>query len=384
MLIVTGENVPHSRSRQREARLWHDDARHSAALGCTRCPDRAVCGGLQIDRGVFDCTALCCGQPDLCDAVCRNRPEDFARRVREVGGFSLSNVPRAPILSAPELPTVVPTIFHGDSRIAPFEDAEAVCLPLYKVIHRHDRSIRYATRADLAAGFRLPPAMPIILTGTAADPALERWWSAGAERRAMIRDLRHLGITMVTTPNFSLFVDQPRWDDLHSMKRIALVHEDFLSEGLPAALHVNARTDHDWERWRDYIAARPEVTHIAFEFATGAGRTQRIRWHLNHLTRLPATVDRSLHLLVRGGARILPWLAAAFPRMTVLDTSVFVKTMKRPRASLSPRGSASWSSSPTMGAQGLDDLLSENWQVIAASYKSLLTPATQLSQAAAG
>lgn len=53
---------------------------------------------------------------------------------------------------------------------------------------------------------------------------------------------------MVTTPNYSLSIDQPRWDDLHSLKRIAIVHEEFLNEGLPAALHVNARTDKDWER----------------------------------------------------------------------------------------------------------------------------------------
>src|SRR5262245_20706821 len=98
MLTLPGATVARTRSRRRENRLWHDDARHSAALGCTRCPDRSVCGGLQIDRGVFDCTALCCGKPDECDAVCRNRPDDFARRVREVDGFSLTNVSRAPAL----------------------------------------------------------------------------------------------------------------------------------------------------------------------------------------------------------------------------------------------------------------------------------------------
>jgi hypothetical protein len=157
MLTLPGQNASSARSRRRERRLWHDDARHSASLGRTRCPDRGVCGGLQIDRGIFDCTALCCGKPDLCDAVCRNRPDDFARRVREVGGFSLDDVPRGPVLTAPELPSVVPTIFHGDSRTASFDDSEAVCLPLYKVIHRHDRSIRYATRRDLADGFRIAP-----------------------------------------------------------------------------------------------------------------------------------------------------------------------------------------------------------------------------------
>jgi hypothetical protein len=343
-----------------------------------------VCGGLQIARGIFDCTGLCCGKPSKCDAVCRNRPDEFARRVREVDGFSLTNVPRAPVLDAPELPALMPTIFHGDNRTAPFEDAEAVCLPLYEVIQRHDRSVRYATRAELADGFRIAPTMPVILTGTADDAPLERWWSAGADRVRMIRDLLGLGIAMVTTPNYSLFADQPRWDDLHSMKRIAIVHEEFLREGLPAALHVNARTDHDWQRWRDYVACRPEVTHIAFEFATGAGRAKRIGWHAEHLMRLARSIDRPLHLLVRGGGKILPLLAGAFPRMTILDTSAFVKAMHRQRAALSPGGSVSWSLSPTVGSQGLDEMLSDNWQTIAASYKNLLSPSLQLSPAGAG
>ncbi len=180
--------------------------------------------------------------------------------------------------------------------------------------------------------------MPVILTGTATDPPLERWWSLGAWRRAMIRELRKLGVALVTTPNFSLFVDQPRWDDLHSIKRIALAHEEFLSEGLPAALHVNARTDQDWDRWRACVAGRPEVTHIAFEFATGAGRAERIKWHADQLARLAAAIDRPLHLIVRGGGKVMPQLAAGFARLTVLETSAFVKTVKRQQAELTATG----------------------------------------------
>jgi hypothetical protein len=56
---------------------------------------------------------------------------------------------------------------------------------------------------------------------------------------------------MATTPNYSLFVDRPRWDDLHAMKRIAIVHGEFLEAGMPGALHVNGRTDRDFERWRN-------------------------------------------------------------------------------------------------------------------------------------
>lgn len=360
------------RSLRSERRLWHDGVRHILSLGCTSCLDRYVCGGLQVDRALFDCLGFCCRDPEHCDAVCRNKPYAFAQRVREVDGFAFDTVPRAPVLPSPTLPTLVPTLFHGDSRRTPFGGSGAVCLPLYRVIHRQDGQTRYQSPPDLAEGFGISPSMPVILTGTASDPPLERWWSLGSARRDVIRSLRGLGIAIVTTPNFSLFLDQPRWDDLHSMKRIAIVHEEFLSEGLPAALHVNARTDRDWDRWREYIGRRPEVSHIAFEFTTGAGWAGRIQWHADQLAQLATAAGRPLHLIVRGGRRVLPGLIAAFSGITVLETSTFFKTVKRQRATLTPTGSVTWRPSPTSDSEPLDALLTDNWRVVAASYDGVL------------
>lgn len=355
------------RNLRRERRLWHDGTRHTPSMGCARCPDHDICGGLQVGDAVFDCLGFCCHNAEDCDAVCRNKPEEFARRVREVGGFSFENVPRAEQLAAPPLPALVPLLYHKSGRSKPFQP-QAVCLPLYSVIRRQNGETRYTSKRNLADGFGIAANVPVILSGTAKDRPLERWWSLGAKRRKAIRALRRLGIAMVTTPNFSLFIDQPRWDDLHSQKRIVIVHEEFLSEGLPAALHVNARTERDWERWRNYIAARPEVTHIAFEFATGAGWASRAAWHTDHLVALSAAVGRPLHLIVRGGGKFLPTLAAAFFDITLLDTSVFMKTKSRQRAVLSSPGKLVWRSSPTKKTESVDKLLMENWQVVAAAY----------------
>lgn len=288
-----------------------------------------------------------------------------------MGGFAFDNVPRAPVLTGLELPPLVPVVYHDGGRRAPFQ-APAICLPLYKVIQRRNGDVRYATAADLARGFAIAPDVAVILTGTERDGPVERWWSLGAERRHVIRSLRGLGVALVTTPNYSLFTDQPRWDDLHSMKRIAITHEEFLSEGIPAALHVNARTERDWERWTEYIAARCEVTHIAFEFATGAGRVARIGWHVNQLVKLAVAVERPLHLVMRGGAKVVSPLTAAFSRVTLLDTSLFMKTKSRQRAVLLRSGKVAWQPSPTETSETIDTLLADNWKVIAASHSGLL------------
>lgn len=366
--IATKQNTP--RNLRREKALWHDGSRSALSLGCTACFARAICGGLQVSRPVFDCGAFCCNKPDQCDSVCTNKPLEFAERVREVGGFDLSNVPRTAVLPTPPLPRLLPILYHKTKRTAPFAGSDAVCFPLYSVIRRHNGEARYLTREELSAGFAVAPSVPVILTGTAHDAALERWWSLGPERREAIRALRSLGVSLVTTPNFSLFVDQPRFDDMHSMKRIAIVHEEFLSEGLPAALHLNARTDTDWSRWRDYVAAREEITHVAFEFATGAGWKDRIEWQTNQLTSLARSIERPLHLIVRGGHTMLSQMEVAFAKITLLDTTVFMKTSYRQKASLSNSGSVTWAKSPTHAQESLDGLLANNWSTVSSAYNS--------------
>ena len=48
---------------------------------------------------------------------------------------------------------------------------------------------------------------------------------------------------------------------------------------MPSALHLNARTEYDYIRWASLIAQRAEIEILAFEFATGCGRGERIDWH---------------------------------------------------------------------------------------------------------
>lgn len=363
MLSSSPPNEPKlKRNQRRERRLWHDGKRHSASLGCMVCPERQLCGGLSIGRALFSCLDFCCGEPESCDVVCRNHPE-FAHRVWEIGGFALETVPRAPVLPAPKLPPVIPLMFHGKCREGSFAPA-AVALSLYQMFNRRDGSLRFRSPEALCKAFGLGPETPIVLSGTEQDPPLERWWSLGDRRGELIRGLRAAGVVLVTTPNYSLFTDQPRWDDMHSMKRIALVHQEFLAEGLPAALHVNARTETDFRRWVEYVRARPEVTHLAYEFTTGTGWAGRRERHATWLAELARAVGRPLDLVVRGGIKALPVLTAAFARVSVIETSVFMKTIKRRRAVPNEEAAPTWQPAPTPIGAPLDALLNENLQTV--------------------
>ena len=378
--LQSAKQPEHHRNRRREKRLWHDGRNRTPSLGCTGCADRELCGGLCLERAFYDCYDYCCGNAEKCDAVCRNKPREFAKRVREVGSFRLDNVPRADRLPEPVLPPVVPVLLHGYIREAPFAPS-AVCVPLDGVIARHRGEERHTDASALADAYCFQRATRVMLTGTAEDAPLERWWSLGPARLDAIRRLRDLRVELVTTPNFSMFTDRPRWDDMHSMKRIALTHEEFLREGVPAALHVNARTERDWERWTEYIRQRSEVTHVAFDFNTRAGWAGRIDWQVAQLTALSQGVGRSLHLIVRAPGRgILPRLVRAFGGTTVLDTTSFMKAVNRQRAVRTINGKIGWETCRTPRDGPVDELLAHNWSLVRRSF-DLVLGATQVRKA---
>jgi hypothetical protein len=372
LMRIQGENTVADRSLRRERQLWHDARRNSPSLGCLTCPERKLCGGVCVAAPYFDCLTYCCGNAAGCTSICRSNPELFARRLWEIDGFALDNVPRGPVLPAPDLPFVGSVLFHGSSREEPARLGVAA-LPLSTMFNRRDGDPRCDSPAALRDAFQLTPDTPIMLTGTEDDPPLERWWELGASRRTtIIRAMRAAGVSLTTTPNYSLIVNAPRWDDLYAMKRIGLVHAEFIAEGMPAALHVNGRTDTDFRRWAEFIAARDEITHVAYEFTTGTGRALRRDQHAIWLTGLAGEVGRPLHLIVRGGFDLLGTLATRFAGITVLETDSFMRTMKRRRAVLTNNGQLNWGASPTKAGAPLDALYAANVEVMKKFVENLL------------
>ena len=371
-----------ARNRRRERKLWNRPTL-TPSLGCGSCPQLSVCGGLQTRLGLFDCMGHCCGEPAGCSKVCRLKPHDFVQRVREIGGFDLGSTPRAPVIATPNLPRVAPMVYHGQRRERLYT-GPVVALSLHRLLHRASGEPKFASEAELRAAFGLSPGTKIVLTGTDQDPPLERWWAYGAERRAAaIAALRELGVSLVTTPNYSLFVDTPRWDDLHSMKRIALVNSEFLNGGLASALHVNARTDTDIDRWAVFVEPREEINWIAYEFTTGSARVERQEIHARWLARLAGRTSRPLKLIVRGGVEILPILIDAYEEVTVIETSAFMKALKRQRAILSGNAGLAWESLPTEAGAPVDDMFEHNVRLTTEAIELLSAPPLSKTGAAA-
>ncbi|MEH7839767.1 DUF4417 domain-containing protein [Rhizobium laguerreae] len=339
--------------------LTDDPYRYSLALGCTDCPNFELCGGLSVRDPIMDCMDLCCGRPDECTNVCAKNPARYVDQKREVLGFNLANIARVQG-HYEHLPyDVVPLIYHGTGR-----DRAATgpifALRLRDVVRFSDASLRYPTHEELCAAFKIDHSASIILSGVDHDEDIEPWWTLGAQRTLLIRQLRDLQIQLVTSPNFSLVLDKPRTDDLHAMKRIAILWSEFEENRIACALHVNSRTYRDFERWAAFVSERPEIQVISYEFITGSGRKDRREFHIQGLCAIAQVADRPIDIVVRGDPDVVAQLRPHFRSVIYIDTTAYIKTIKRQRAVRANNNSLDWVSTTTTHPSQVDNMLEHN------------------------
>ncbi|MER9440350.1 DUF4417 domain-containing protein [Mesorhizobium sp. M0340] len=220
--------------------------------------------------------------------------------------------------------------------------------------------LHFETREALCRTYNIDSTADLVLTGVNHDHRIEPWWTLGEQRIAIIRAMKGLGIALVTTPNFSLLLDNPRTDDLHAIKRIAITFEEFQREGVACALHPNGRTYQDFERWSTFIAERSEIETLAYEFITGSGQKLRTQFHLDRLADLAKASGRELDIVVRGDPQVIPFLRQFYRRVIYIETNAFMKTLKRQRAERLDNNALRWLPAPTVVNETVDKLLSHN------------------------
>jgi len=339
-------------------RLWHH-SNAPACMGCTLCPSKKVCGGLQVDSAIYDCTDLCkCKDPLFCRLVCPRNPKNFVARTREIGDFPLDDIPLAPVTKHRRLPSVIPIIYSRSKRVGRLH-APAAAVRFQDLFSARTGSSRFSNRAAICRRFGLASDSRIVVTGTGFEQPLEHYWSR-ARAAEFARELALLGPDLVTSPNFSLFSDVTRFDNMYNMKRIAICWYELASAQVPTALHVNARTDQDWTRWIKFLRFHEEIRAVAFEFGTGPASPRRGPWYAAMLARLANSVGRPLSLFVRGGRRYLAQLQQAFGSLIYLSPTPFMKTLKRRKLQWKPGSKETWARHLTVEGTPLDDLLQHN------------------------
>jgi hypothetical protein len=224
------------------------------------------------------------------------------------------------------------------------------------------RKGKYTAIADTAESLRrafgLSPTTRIVLRGTAKDRRLEQYWTY-RKRDGAAEQLSQLGIDLFVAPNFSHFLDVPRTDNLFNRKRQLICITELAGIGSCVVPHLSAVAPGDWHYWQNYLHANDSVQYVAIEFQTGNKNPLEGRQVIEHVARIQSAVGRPLHPLVIGGTQFVRDFFKVFNAFTVIDSSPFIKAVKRQRhdgkAARKP-----WVETFTLVGQGIEMIILDN------------------------
>lgn len=334
----------------------------SLLLGCSNCPDLKTCGGLQVDAAILSCMDFCtCNDPNTCDVVCPRNPT-FARRVREIEGFSFATVGKRRRLPFPAIADAI-TLVYRSLPLANSINADVIAIPFSEAYRRRGKRMVALTRAELEAKFRLGRATRLVLSGVEEDHHIEQWWGAD-DKLETLSNLRAAGVIAATTRNFSVIADAPRHDNLHAQKRILINWAEIHDAGIPVALHINARTPRDFQRFAEFLKFHDEIEAVAFEYTTGASVKHRAVDYTDELLRLRDQIDRPLRIVLRGGVSYARRLMDSFQQVVCLDTLACMKTINRRAAVRVGETRIGWRVCHTQAGEFLDELFAHNARTV--------------------
>lgn len=206
-----------------------------------------------------------CGrQPNFCLRAdggcsdCRSQQELRRRVIQQLGGIDFS-WPRPVTHHDPgDLPIHLPVLVQAYP--------EPLRLP-WVVLHGGrvfgitGRTITPKHRSGLRDTYRLSPSTRLALELYVEDRVLDGLW---AERSRLIPELGELGLDLILSPNFSVWRDASRFEQLVQQRRSFAFYHELREAGLPAIPDVGwSRFEPDGRLWAEWINGQPDLHAVS-------------------------------------------------------------------------------------------------------------------------
>jgi hypothetical protein len=222
-----------------QSRNWSQLPLQLGATACEVCPYRVLarCDGpttaesyLMDDPSVIGCV----------------RPERQMEVFRDLHGHSSASGIRKTLQDSIVVPNFIPLIKDGLAAISP-RDAEGLVAVSLQTLLNPSGNLCVLTPQELRGKLGLNEGARLALIGTCKDKKLERFWTE-SEERDVWRRISSLGFEFATTTTFSVWYDNPRFDQIFNQDRNLLVY-DYLSDvgvpSIPFLLFSGERCDYD-------------------------------------------------------------------------------------------------------------------------------------------
>ena len=99
--------------------------------------------------------------------------------------------------------------------------------------------------------------------------------------------------------------------------------------GVMPIVYLHTISKHDWAFWSDFLRHHQEVEYVAKEFQTGLGRREHGLSAIAEAARLQEQTGRNLHFVAIGAAQYANDIAKHFDSWTIVDSTPFMKAVKR-------------------------------------------------------
>jgi hypothetical protein len=136
-----------------------------------------------------------------------------------------------------------------------------VALHAGRVLGVTGRGLTPKHRRPIHEVYRLGSGTRVALEFYVEDRVLEGLW---ANRLCVIRELKQLGLDLVLSPNFSVWRDHSRFEQLVQQRRSFAFYHELIEAGLPAIPDVGwSRFEPDGRLWAEWINGQPDLRAIS-------------------------------------------------------------------------------------------------------------------------
>lgn len=195
-----------------------------------------------------------------CSVRCGSRP-DLHRWVRDVDGTYTFDDVQLARFEWPLTTRFVPLLNAADTT----DMHDRMAWPAFGITIRRVVSRRPGTHGPLKLQSRWatqgahdalkldPSTQAAVLVGYGPDRIIERLWSR-RHTDGLIDQIAAAGWDLVCTPDWSVYANQPRAEQLYNMRRSLLFAQELSDAGVNAVPAIYSYRFEDLERWCDWIA----------------------------------------------------------------------------------------------------------------------------------
>lgn len=230
------------------------------------------------------------------DVIAEDTPffANWLADIRNVG-FNDISAKQTPSVS---LPAFIPAVKRGSQKILQGNIPPIVAVSLSNIVSKKELSM---PTGDIRSKFGIHPKSKVLLLCYAKDGLIEKLWS---RRKEVFKTIASLGFDIVTSVNYSVWLDHPHAERLINLKRNLITFQELQDLEIPAVPHIYWTGRKDLMRWRDWLASNKGVNMVAINLQTERERGNVI-WNqtLEDLKYLVSILDRPLHFLITGPSK---------------------------------------------------------------------------------